>query len=786
MGFVEGAAGNCPASFELLVRHGDGREETLRITETRRTIGSRGDIRAHGYGVEPHHAELLFRDGIVGVRDLGTEGGTWIDGRRMPRRVLRPGRSFRIGATRFQLIGFADAAAPQSNEMDDLDTRLLDVRGGAGGARVTQLPTSPLAPPIVDASAVERARPVPARRPQPATPPAPSRGARKIEPPARVVVAEADPNNQRWLVAAIGGECWRATTRAEVLAHLSHLKRLVVVVGYQLLDGPASALVEALQASEYAPKVSLILSAGVAPEFDDAYYRLTPGVPAEVLQRVVASATRPRPASNELAPSDTRAWHDMQVFEICAAASAHADPVAAAQAVEEGVAKLMNAGRVSCVFHDASAGAVWTETGESPIEGSAATGIVGYVARTAEPVHAAAVGNDPRYDAQLDNPDGSPSDGLFAVPIAARGEVHAVIVVRRPGALGVFDPKTCYRLVHLAQELGPIFARVSAAVTAEDALAQRQRPKAMSIYRPEAVDHYLDKGEEGEVIRIAPHWTATMYWALLAMLVIGVIGVAVGTISEYSAGPAVIRQDGRAEVAAVGAGAVASVDVQPGQRVTTGQILARLRDVTQRAEYEAIRNDFRTQLRNRLLDPNDEAAASAVVSLRRQLHAAEAALEQRVVRAPHDGVVTDIKVDPGQQIGVGDAVMAVVDDKAKGLEIIAFLPGGDRPLIEPGMALRLELAGFDYAYQEVEVDTVTDGVIGPAEARRILGPQLADTLPMDGGGVIMVRATLPTTTFESDGKVYPYHDGMGGTAEVRTRDETILEMLIPALKELSL
>ena len=783
MGFVEGAAGNCPASFELLVRYGNGREETLRISDERRIIGSHGDIFAGGFGVEPHHAELLFRDGMVGVRDLGTEGGTWVDGRRVPRRVLRPGRSFRVGGTRFELIGIKrDVAVPEPSDMDDLDTRLLDVRGGAGGARVTQLPPR-LAPPIVDASAVERPTPVvPSRRPAPASP----RPARHVEPPARVVVAEADPTNQAWLVSAVGGECWRATTRAEVLAHLAQQPRLVVIVGYQLADGPADALVQALQASEAEPRVSLILAAGVALQCRDPFYRLSPGLPAEVLQRVVASATRPRPASNDLAPSDTRAWHDMQVFEICSAASARPDPIAAAQAVEEGVAKMMSAGRVSCVFHDAAAGAVWTETGDDPIEGSAATGIVGYVARTAEPVHAPAVGSDPRYDADLDNPGGSPSDGLFAVPIAARGEVHAVIVVRRPGALGVFDPKSCYRLVHLAQELGPIFARVSAAVTAEDALAQRQRPKAMSIYRPEAVDHYLDKGEEGEVIRIAPHWTATMYWALLAMLIFGVVGVAVGTISEYSAGPSVIRQDGRAEVAAVGAGAVASVDVQPGQRVTTGQILARLRDVTQRAEYEAIRNDFRTQLRNRLLDPNDEAAASAVVALRRQLHAAEAALEQRVVRAPHDGVVTDIKVDPGQQIGVGDAVMAVVDDKAKGLEIIAFLPGGDRPLIEPGMPLRLELAGFDYAYQEVEVDTVTDGVIGPAEARRILGPQLADTLPMDGGGVIMVRATLPTTTFESDGKVYPYHDGMGGTAEVRTRDETILEMLIPALKELSL
>ncbi|MEM6996088.1 MAG: HlyD family efflux transporter periplasmic adaptor subunit, partial [Myxococcota bacterium] len=206
---------------------------------------------------------------------------------------------------------------------------------------------------------------------------------------------------------------------------------------------------------------------------------------------------------------------------------------------------------------------------------------------------------------------------------------------------------------------------------------------------------------------------------------------------------------------------------------------------TERAEYNAIRNDFRAQLRNRLLDPNDDAAASAVRGLKRQLEAAEAALEQRVVRAPSDGVVTDVNIDEGQQLKVGDAVMAVVDETAPGLELIAFMPGGDRPLIDVGMPLRLELLGFDYAYQDVVVESITDGIIGPAEARRILGAQLADTLPMDGG-VVMIRASINATEFESDGVRYPYHDGMGGTAEVRTRDETILEMLVPALKEYSL
>jgi multidrug resistance efflux pump len=245
----------------------------------------------------------------------------------------------------------------------------------------------------------------------------------------------------------------------------------------------------------------------------------------------------------------------------------------------------------------------------------------------------------------------------------------------------------------------------------------------------------------------------------------------------------VVRQSGRAEVTALGAGAIATIDVAPGQRVKKGQVLARLRDVAERADFDSARGDYDAQLRNRLLDPTDEGAAGQLRLLGRQRDLALAALEQRLVRSPHDGVVTDVGATVGQHVDAGDAVMAVVDDSKGELEVIAFLPGSDRPQIEIGMPLRLELVGFDYAWQDVVVETITEGVVGPNEAKRILGPQLADTLPI-GGGVVMVRARLPTTTFVSGDRTYPYHDGMGGTAEVRMRDETVLEMLVPGFEEL--
>jgi membrane fusion protein (multidrug efflux system) len=99
------------------------------------------------------------------------------------------------------------------------------------------------------------------------------------------------------------------------------------------------------------------------------------------------------------------------------------------------------------------------------------------------------------------------------------------------------------------------------------------------------------------------------------------------------------------------------------------------------------------------------------------------------------------------------------------------------------MAMRLELTGYRYAYQNLVLDSVAEEVIGPAEARRYLGNQVADALPIDGP-VTVVRAQLPGSSFTVDGETFFYHDGMPATAEVRLRSESILLTLVPALRRL--
>lgn len=794
-----------PASYVLRARFCDGRTQTLHLRAERAVVGA-GTCEVvvdDDLEVSERHAELVFRDGIVGIRDLGSTNGTWVCGRRIDRAVLRPGRWFRVGRTEFELV---DVHRPD----EELATAILGVRGGvserpmldvpvvAEGQARRALPPSPSVAagpsPVVNgrAAAANAIDDGPRPRPRPPAPaplavPAPSSVPAKTGDATPVVVAESDPTCALWLRDALSPRfsCVVVRTGGAALRAIQSHTRAVVVVGRQLADMTPDALVSALGHPERRDRIALLAAEGVAPTCDRIFYRLRPGLSASDLAGIVEAAARTKAGAVVVPISGTRAWSNRLVFDICAAVSARPDPAAAATAVEEGMARLMPLSRAACAFYDADTGLVWTESSTAPIETVATTGILGFVARTGTPVHAPTAAADPRYDRNVDNPGGSGHESILAVPAAGPdGEVHAVLLAIREPTQGPFDERACEVLAHLGREVGPVLHRLGAAVEALEVLERRNNERGLQLFRPEAIEARRGRREDGDVIRVAPHWSRTMYWALLGMLVVGLLGISIGKVSQYSAGPSVIRLEGRSEVFAPSAGAVASIDVQPGDRVKAGQVLARLTDTQERAAYESTRADFHTQLRNRLLDPTDEAAAAQSQALRRQLDGAEAALEQRVLRAPHDGVVTDVAVDPGQHVDVGNAVMAVVDDSIGALELVAFLPGGDRPQIAPGMPMRLELDGFDYAYQDLVVLSVSEGVVGPHEAKRLLGPQLADTLPMGQGGVVMVRAKLPSTTFESDGQVYPYHDGMGGSVEVRLRDETILEMLIPALKEL--
>lgn len=303
------------------------------------------------------------------------------------------------------------------------------------------------------------------------------------------------------------------------------------------------------------------------------------------------------------------------------------------------------------------------------------------------------------------------------------------------------------------------------------------------LFRDEAIDAYrAGSPAAGDVLRVPPAWIRRSYWLLLAVVAAAVPYLLFGTVHEYATGPAVIRAEVRLDLTAPHGGTVASIDVRPGQRVAAGDVLVRLHAADESAVLDRLAREIELQIVEVLRHPGNEPARQALMRLRADETLAQARLEEGTIRAPRAGIVRDVRIRPGQPLEPGQGLLSLVDE-AGGFAVIALLPGHYRPLLRRGTPVRLELAGYRYAYQEVTVDTIGDELVGPGEVRRYLGEAVADAVALEGPTVI-VRATLRAATFEADGQALQYYDGMHGVAEARVREESILLTLVPGLRAL--
>lgn len=302
------------------------------------------------------------------------------------------------------------------------------------------------------------------------------------------------------------------------------------------------------------------------------------------------------------------------------------------------------------------------------------------------------------------------------------------------------------------------------------------------LFRKEAVEHQRRRmSARAELLRISSGSTAWMFRILAAGLLVSLFFVVVGKLSEYATGPAVVRIDGRTALTADRPALVSGVKAAPGDRVKQGDLLVQLYASEEAAEFEAVSKEFNDQLSKLLNSPDDLAAREALVSLRMRRDLARSRLDQRSLRAPHDGVVGDVRVRPGQMVEAGMSVLELAGDEASAT-VLAMLPGRYRPLIKPGSILRFEIDGFHRRTQELEISSIADQVVGPAEAARYIGRDLSDAFPIVGP-VVLVQAQLPAASFEAEGARFSYAHGMHGRAETVVRDEPVAYAFLPGLRQ---
>lgn len=212
-----------------------------------------------------------------------------------------------------------------------------------------------------------------------------------------------------------------------------------------------------------------------------------------------------------------------------------------------------------------------------------------------------------------------------------------------------------------------------------------------------------------------------------------------------------------------------------------GERLIDLDASAEEAEFRRVEKEFKTQLARSLRDPKDEAANAALATLRAQRDLARARLEERIVRAPEAGRISDVRITSGQVAKPGEPLISFVNDDSQ-YSIVAMIDGEHRPLLYPGMPIKLEFAGYKYAFQTLYVSSISEEVLGPQEARGYLGTSLAETMDITRP-VSVVRAKLKRESFTFRGKKLLVHSGMLGNVEITVRRRRIFTLLLPGYSD---
>jgi membrane fusion protein (multidrug efflux system) len=300
------------------------------------------------------------------------------------------------------------------------------------------------------------------------------------------------------------------------------------------------------------------------------------------------------------------------------------------------------------------------------------------------------------------------------------------------------------------------------------------------LFRDEAIAHQRARGLHAEVLQIDTQATRVGFLLLGAAVVALFAFLSLGRLNEYASGPAFVQLEGRTALSASVMGLVTKVEVKPGDHVEAGDALVRFHASEEAAELGAADAELENQLAKLLLRPSDPAAREALVGLRSRRELALQRAEQRTLRAPHAGFIGDVRVREAQLVEPGMRVLDLQDNTASAT-LIALLPGRYRPLLRAGHPLRFEVDGFHERAHELVVSRVGDQVLGPSEAARYLGRDLADAFAI-GGPVVVVQAALPSTSFGVEGQRYEFASGMSGLAEAVVRDEPVAYAFVPGLR----
>jgi membrane fusion protein, multidrug efflux system len=206
-----------------------------------------------------------------------------------------------------------------------------------------------------------------------------------------------------------------------------------------------------------------------------------------------------------------------------------------------------------------------------------------------------------------------------------------------------------------------------------------------------------------------------------AVVTVGPENIAIATIGELRSGPAVsgsLEPEHAATVRAEVGGSVLRTNVDAGQRVKRGQLLAAIDDRAVRESHLSARSSVRSaqtalDLARRNLERTERLeqagalperdlesarldvtnAEGALADARARLTSAAEQLEDTRVRAPFDGIVSERQADAGDVVQVGAALFSIVDPSRLRLE--ASVPADQIGRLRQGTEVEFTVTGVD-------------------------------------------------------------------------------------------
>jgi membrane fusion protein (multidrug efflux system) len=531
------------------------------------------------------------------------------------------------------------------------------------------------------------------------------------------------------------------------------------------LDPPARAAVPMVVPTRNASDPATAATAhGTAPPIAPA--------PAVGTAQAPGAALTPTPAPRtQLASDVTR-----EIFQLARRVALQADLAAAVRVLQHGVARLTDSRDAMCILDPASVPA------SAPEPAPPAPGPAPPAPKPTAPAPVPAAGN--ALDGELRalaaqvarTGDRAATGRALAEPIGPP-PARSVLVARRSDDQVPYATADAEVLAAIARAVAGLVGHFA---VEHDTRREQAARDARLPFRIEALTaHRGAVATPGRRVASPRTWMRWAYPMLIGLVAILVAAAAIIQVPTYSTGAAVVTVDG-AQVTSSSPGTVAELLVAPGARVAPGDPVLRLHAADEETELAASEADYRGALSTFLASPGDDGARGALAAITTRRQRARAVVNARTLRAPAAGIVGDIRVRPGQLVTPGAPVMKIAP--TADLAVVAVLPGIDRPRLAAGMTLQIELAGYHARREQAVIDSIGIQVIGPDEARRSLGAQIGDALPISGP-VVLVRGHLPARTFEAGGREYAFYDGMVGKAEVRVDSDRLLRLLLPGKRK---